>query len=56
MQNKTYLLDVGTILGRCHSLEHFKLTRTTNVVRNAGYARSRYTLKFFLKSINELMN
>ena len=29
-------------------------TRTTNVVRNAGCARSRYTLKFFL--INELMN
>ena len=23
-------------------------TRTTNVVRNAGCARSRYTLKFFL--------
>ena len=29
-------------------------TRTTNVVRNAGYARSRYTLKFFL--INQWMN
>ena len=28
-------------------------TRTTNVVRNAGCARSRYTLKFFF---NELMN
>ena len=34
-------------------------TRTTNVVRNAGCARSRYTLKLsqiFLKSINELIN
>ena len=27
-------------------------TRTTNVVRNAGCARSRYSLKFF----NELIN
>ena len=34
-----------------------ELTRTTNVVRNAGCARSRYTLKnIFLKSINESMN
>ena len=31
-----------------------KKTRTTNVVRNAGCARSRYTRKSFL--INELMN
>ena len=29
-------------------------TRTTNVVRNAGCARSRYTLKFFF--FNQLMN
>ena len=28
-------------------------TRTTNVVRNAGCARSRYTLKFFF---NQLIN
>ena len=28
-------------------------TRTTNVVRNAGCARSRYTLKFIF---NQLMN
>ena len=32
---------------------HFKRTRTTNVVRNAGCARSRYTRKFFF---NQLMN
>ena len=36
-------------------------TRTTNVVRNAGCARSRYTLKLSLislinESINEAMN
>ena len=32
-------------------------TRTTNVVRNAGCARSRYTLKLSLIfSINESMN
>ena len=31
-------------------------TRTTNVVRNAGCARPRYTQKFFLKSIDESMN
>ena len=29
------------------------VTRSTNVVRNAGCARSRYTQKFF---VNELMN
>ena len=34
-----------------------KRTRTTNVVRNAGCARSRYTLKLsFIFLINELMN
>ena len=37
------------------------ITRTTNVVRNAGCARSRYTLKLSLiflinESINELIN
>ena len=32
-------------------------TRTTNVVRNAGCARSRYTLKnFFNQSMNQLIN
>ena len=34
----------------------FKKTRTTNVVRNARCARSRYTLKIFLKSINDSIN
>ena len=34
-----------------------KQTRTTNVVRNAGCARSRYTLNFFFNQlINELIN
>ena len=36
---------------------HLFLTRTTNVVRNAGYAHSRYTLKLSLKFFfNESMN
>ena len=34
-----------------------KVTRTTNVVRNAGCARSRYTLIFFFnESMNQSMN
>ena len=38
-------------------MAHPPLTRTTNVVRNAGCARSRYTLKLTLIFlINELIN
>ena len=37
----------------CHNVACKERTRTTNVVRNAGCARSRYTQKIFF---NQLMN
>ena len=46
----THLLSKGSLKGN-----KFIKTRTTNVVRKAGCARSRYTLKLsliFFKSIN----
>ena len=36
-----------------NAMEFFRITRTTNVVRNAGCACSRYTQKYFF---NQLMN
>ena len=49
-KGKSYL-----ILKQDHRWKNTK-TRTTNVVRNAGCARSRYTQNFFNQSINESMN
>ena len=39
-----------------HLIQVFNKTRTTNVVRNAGCTRSRYTLKLSLIFFNHLIN
>ena len=47
----SYLNRKNSLITYCYS--RFFKTRTTNVVRNAGCAHSRYTLKIFF---NQLMN
>ena len=59
MDNPLSINDKLTISPTKGWRNHF-ITRTTNVVRNAGCTRSRYTLNlpliFFNQWINELMN
>ena len=51
--NKLYCQEM--IFNPLETETNRKLTRTTNVVRNGGCARSRFTQIFF-KSMNESMN